>query len=45
MHSIHVYIKAFQPLVEYPGFFYLGFTIGDFAERDSTPRNGPYSDA
>ena len=24
------FLKAFQPLVEFPVFFYRGFTIGDF---------------
>ena len=33
--------KAFQPLVDYPGFFYRGFTIEDFAKRDPIPEKRP----
>ena len=34
-------IKAFQPLVKYPVFANMGFTIGDFANRDPIPQKRP----
>jgi hypothetical protein len=34
-------IKAFQPLVEYPGFLYRGVTTRDFTKRHPTPQKRP----
>ena len=35
------HLKTLQPLEEYPGFFYQGFTIEDFAKRGPISQKRP----